>query len=316
MVPTILIFGEIIPKVTAYRRAKTFASIVAIPLSLFYRLLYPLQITLGKIMDFVVSAFQPSRPQTIVPPEERLRAVAELIEEEGIILPQQRDLIFRVVELGRKKVGEVMTPRMEIFSLSAELRLDRALRKLKGVHYSRIPLYEGDRENVVGILYVKDLLRALKEKGKAIPVRAIMRRPYFVPLTKNAAELLRDFRAKRLQMAIVVDEYGGLAGLVTMEDLLEELFGELRDEFDGREWLWEKIDEKNWLFSAKIPLEKFEGLLGVEIPEARQETLGGFLLDLFGRLPREGEKIEFQGIEFEVIRVERRAIRKIMVRRL
>jgi putative hemolysin len=229
-----------------------------------------------------------------------------ITEEEG------RELLQSVVDFTETIAREVMTPRLDIIAIRQDASLD-ALRELfREEQYSRIPVYRDNLDNVVGIVYVKDLV-ALPQTAEP-PLTTLMRAAYFVPESKRAAELLKEMQRRQLQMAIVVDEYGGTAGLVSVEDLLEEIVGEIRDEYDVESETVVDEGEGIFVFSGKVNVDEVRDRLGVEIEREGFETLGGYLLSYLGRMPYVGEKFDVDGLSVEVLEVERRRITKVRVR--
>jgi putative hemolysin len=232
--------------------------------------------------------------------------VTTITEEEG------RELLQSVVDFTETIAREVMTPRPDIIAIRQDASPDGLRELFREEQYSRIPVYRDNLDNIVGIVYVKDLV-ALPQNAEP-PLTTLMRAAYFVPESKRAAELLKEMQRRQQQMAIVVDEYGGTAGLVTVEDLLEEIVGEIRDEYDVESET--VVDEGNgaFVFSGKVNVDEVRDRLGVEIEREGFETLGGYLLSHLGRMPYVGERFDVDGLSVEVLEVERRRITKIRVR--
>lgn len=228
----------------------------------------------------------------------------------------ERKLLRSVVDFGDTLVREVMTPRPDIVAIKAE----QTVRDLKALvaqqEYSRIPVYRENLDNIVGLVVVKDLLQTEHWPSLDQPVESLMRQAMFVPDTKRVAGLLREFQQRRDQLAIVVDEYGGTAGLVTIEDLLEELVGEIRDEYDTEAEPIVRETEETFVFSAKVGIDDFAEALGVEIEGDGFETVGGWLLARVGRVPAVSERFEFDGLDIDVLEAERRRIHRVRVTRL
>jgi CBS domain containing-hemolysin-like protein len=242
-------------------------------------------------------------------------AVAQDAAEESVISDEEgRELLQSIVDFTETVVREVMTPRPDIIAIKVDATLD-ALRVLfREEQYSRIPVYRDNLDNIVGVVFVKDLV-ALPPTAEP-PITTLMRPPYLVPESKRVSELLKEMQRRQAQMAIVVDEYGGTAGLVTVEDLLEEIVGEIRDEYDVESET--VVDEGNGsvVFSGKVSVDEVRDRLGVAIEREGFETVGGFLLSHLGRMPYVGEQFEVDGLSVEVLEVERRRITKVRVRRV
>jgi CBS domain containing-hemolysin-like protein len=234
-------------------------------------------------------------------------------EPTPVIDREERRLLRSVVEFGETLVREVMTPRPDIVALKGDATLDELRALFREQEYSRFPVYRENLDNIVGVIVVKDLIRLGGTGGAQRPISALMRPAYFVPETKLVAELLKEFQSRQVQLAIVVDEYGGTAGLVTMEDLLEEIVGEIRDEYDVE--FEPVIDEGNgaFVFSAKLNIDEVADRLGVRIEPEGFETVGGFVLTHVGRVPAVGERFEIGELVVEVMDAERRRIHKVRV---
>ncbi len=234
---------------------------------------------------------------------------AEEIEED------ERDLIHSIFEFGDTVVREVMVPRTDMVAVPTDCRLKDALETITSAGYSRIPIYEGDTDNIVGVLYAKDLLKRVADLDAGTPVASLGRAPLFVPEQKKVADLLREMQQQRIHMAIVVDEYGGTAGLVTIEDLIEEIVGEIVDEYDVEEPLVEPLDDGAIRVSARLPIDEVNELLGVDLPHEEWDTVGGLVFGLVGRVPTPGEKVSYDSLEFTTERVAGRRIQKVVIRK-
>jgi CBS domain containing-hemolysin-like protein len=222
-------------------------------------------------------------------------------------------LLRSVVDFGDTLVREVMTPRPDIVAIRADATLDELRQLVREQEYSRLPVYTDNLDNIVGLVVVKDLIQS--EPSGANLVSAIMRPAAFVPETKRVVELLREFRKGRFQLAMVVDEYGGTAGLVTVEDVVEELVGEIRDEYDSEADPVVREADDVYVFSGKVAIGELADRLGVEIDDGGFETVGGFVLSRAGRVPLVGERFETDGLGVEVLEAERRRIHKVRIRR-
>jgi magnesium and cobalt exporter, CNNM family len=224
-------------------------------------------------------------------------------------------LLRSVVDFGETLVREVMTPRPDIVAIQATATLDDLRRLVREQEYSRLPVYAENLDNIVGLIVVKDLIQTAAEPDGSRPVSEIMRPAAFVPETKRVVDLLREFQQGRFQLAMVVDEYGGTAGIVTVEDVVEELVGEIRDEYDSEAEPIVQEDDGTFVFSAKVGIGEMTERLGVEIEEGDFETVGGFVLARVGRVPAVGERFEIDGLDVEILEAERRRIHKVRIRR-
>jgi len=225
-------------------------------------------------------------------------------------------LLRSVVDFGNTLVREVMTPRPDIVAIRADASIDALRALVAEQEYSRLPVYAENLDNIVGLVVVKDLIQMTDAASGAQPVTSIMRPASFVPETKRVADLLREFQQSRAQVAVAVDEHGGTAGLVTIEDVVEELVGEIRDEYDSEVEPIVQEDEATFTFSAKVDIDDATDRLGLEIDEGGFETVGGYVLSRVGRVPAVGERFEFDGLEVKILEAERRRIHKVRVRRL
>jgi putative hemolysin len=228
----------------------------------------------------------------------------------------ERRLLRSVVDFGETLVREVMTPRPDIVAIHASATVDDLRRLVQEQEYSRLPVYTDNLDNIVGLIVVKDLIQMMQVPSGSHNVSELMRPAAFVPETKRVADLLREFQQRRFQLAIVVDEYGGTAGLVTVEDVVEELVGEIRDEYDSEAEPIVREADDTFVFSAKVASSDMVDRLHVEIEEGGFETVGGYVLARVGRVPAAGERFTFDGLEIEVLEAERRRIHKVRIRRL
>jgi CBS domain containing-hemolysin-like protein len=222
-------------------------------------------------------------------------------------------MIHKVFELEDTLVRTVMVPRTDTFCLDVETPAAEILPALREHLHSRVPVYEGSIDVIVGLLYTKDLLPYVEGLPAGFDLRAHLHPPYFVPESKRADSLLQEFQAKRLHMAIVVDEYGGTAGLVSLEDLLEELVGEIADEYDEPERLIHRVDATTYRVAGKLPIEQLNAVTGLKISNEGYDTVGGWVLDLFGRVPRRAERFETPELWLTVEKVERTRILEVLV---
>ncbi|MCZ6602870.1 MAG: hemolysin family protein, partial [Planctomycetota bacterium] len=246
--------------------------------------------------------------------EEGLRTAAVEAERKGVLAKEDRAMIEKIMEFRDVQVIEVMTPRTELFSIEVETPMLETLKIAKRTSHSRIPVYSGNRDTIVGVLYLKDLLRQL-DNGKvtSVTLREIMRKPLFIPETKFVSDLLREFQASKIHMAIVVDEYGGTSGIVTIEDLIEEIVGEIQDEYDADEEVpLKRIADDTVDVDAKFHIDELNRELGLDIPEGDGfETLGGFVFSHLGKIPRVGDNFHHGAVEFTILDADERRINRL-----
>ena len=309
----LLFCGQLAPKSIAVRYPERLSLFVAWPLQAFAYAITPLRGGLRKLFDAVMGR-RAERPISLISGEE-FKTLVELSEDEGIIDEEERDLIQRVFEFGDQRVSQIMTPRTDIFAFEVNEALSAVLPKIKEARFSRIPVYEGTIDQIIGILYAKDLLPYSRHPEPEGKLRDLLHPVFFVPESKRIDELLREFQRNKVHMAIVVDEYGGVSGLVTMEDALEQLVGEIVDEFDTEEVLCQQLDTQTFLVSAKLPLDDFNEKLGVTIPRENVDTIGGYVFHLFGKLPKRGEAVTAHGLTFTVEHIKGTRILEIRVHR-
>ena len=316
MTIAIFIFGELVPRTFAVQRMDSAALTSARPVFLLARLVHPL----SKVLLLVSNAAMVLLPGRGLPKgpfvtEDEIRHLVDVAEEEEEIEEEERELIHSIFEFGDTVVREVMVPRPDMVTIKAEATMAEALDTITAGGYSRIPVFEGDTDNIVGVLYAKDLLKQTQTTKKVGKVAALARAPLFVPELKKVSELMREMQQARVHMAIVVDEYGGTAGLVTIEDLLEEIVGEIVDEYDQEEPLVEPIDEQTIRVDAKMQIDEVNELLEVDLPHEEWDTVGGLVFGLTGRVPNEGEVVRYDGLEFRTERVTGRRIQKVVITR-
>jgi CBS domain containing-hemolysin-like protein len=248
--------------------------------------------------------------------EDGLRFLLSVSEEETVIEDEEKEMIASVFQLGDTLVREVMVPRIDVAAVPGDLPMLEALDLILKAGHSRIPVYEDTIDNIIGILYAKDLLRYLRDGRTDVSLRRILRPAYFIPESKKVDDLLRELQQRKVHMAIVVDEYGGTAGVVTIEDLLEEIVGEIQDEYDAEEPTVETLSENEYLFDARVNLDEVSELTGVELVSEGSDTLGGFIYGQLGKVPAVGDTIELDNVRIEVLSVAGRRIKQVSLSRL
>lgn len=309
----IVFFGEVIPKVYATQNNLKFARHTSLILLFFNTLLKPLSVFLMAISN-VVETLLKKKGYDISMKE--LSDALEITTDEETS-EEEKDIIRGIMTFGTISARQVMRSRVDITSVDIEIKFDELLKIVNASGYSRIPAYRESIDNIEGILYIKDLLPHL-DKGEKFQWQKLLRPGYFVPENKKIDTLLRDFQEKRVHMAIVVDEYGGTSGLITLEDVIEEIVGEIKDEFDEDEIAHRKLDERTYIFEGKTSLNDFCKVVGedpavFEDVKGESESLGGLILELYSKLPQAGEKIVFSKYVFTVAAVDKRRIKKVRV---
>jgi CBS domain containing-hemolysin-like protein len=306
----ILIFGEVFPKSVAARNATLIARIVIVPIDWLSKLLYPVVLALNLIPNMMARIQR--KPKLT---EAELLSIVEAGEEAGQIKEEEKELIHNIFELDDTSASEIMTPRADMFVVDANEPLEPPEIFKSG--FTRIPVIDGDIDHIIGILNIKDLLRHSSAGGSPADVRKIMREPYFVPEHKKLNNLLKGFKKRKQHMAIVVDEHGGVSGLITLEDALEEIVGEIIDETDMFEPPIVRVSANEWRVMGKAEIEEVNDALLMKIPDTGEyDTFSGYILNLIGRIPREGEQIATGAFTVVVKEREGNRIVEYLVRRM
>jgi putative hemolysin len=249
--------------------------------------------------------------------EADLMKLVEAGQEDGVIEQEERRMIVSIFRLGDTLAREIMVPRIDIVALEVNTPLKEAVDTLIRFGHSRIPVFQETIDNILGLLYAKDLLRVWQEGSKVTPLQELLRPAYFVPEAKKVDELLAELQAQRIHMAIVVDEYGGVAGLVTLEDIVEEIVGEIQDEYDqAEEMVYQPISEEEYLFLGRVDLDDFNEIVGSQFPKEEADTLAGLIYNRIGRVPSSGESLQVDDWLLTVEQVSGRRIRKVRVKHL
>ncbi|MFH1079838.1 MAG: hemolysin family protein [Pseudomonadota bacterium] len=316
MTPVLLIFGEALPKTFAVTHPMRLSAFLS-PLLIFAsRIVRPVEWLLEMGSGFLVRLFsrdQTSRRHVLM--EDEFRTLIDVGEKEGALESAQRDLIHKVFDLGDTTVAEIMIPRVDMFCLPASMQLTDIEREIIKARHDRIPIYGSDRDEIVGILYARDLLERIAGRQAPVSIAKISRKPFFVPEVKTAIMMLRDFQAMRIQMAIVVDEYGGVSGLVTLEDILNHLYEDIYDAPGARDPLWQRLDDRTILASGQMSMEELQDIVPLTTPEEDFETVGGFVFHLFGKLPVQGESVTYDHHTFRVEQMGKARILNVRIER-
>jgi len=301
-----VLFSEALPKALALRNPSRAAALLAVPMALLVRLLWPLIAIISVFTNPLISRLSGQRSaQLPLVTEEELRLLVNVGEEEGLIEPDEREMIEGIFSFGDTVVREVMVPRVDIVALDQEASLQQALETVIAHGHSRIPVYDETIDNIVGILYAKDLLPGLRAGQAGMSLAGLLRPPHFVPETMKVDSLLKDLQARKVHLAMVVDEYGGTAGLATIEDLLEEIVGEIQDEYDVEEPSVSFVAEGELLADARVLLDDLNDLTGLHLEAQESDRLGGLVFERLGRVPRVGDEVQLaDGVTITVLSIE------------
>jgi putative hemolysin len=311
-----VVIGELVPKAVALRYSDRVALGVSTAVRGFFVLAYPLIWILQRSTELILRALRLETPgdEREALSEAELRMLLGRATEYGAIEREEQEMLYKVFDFADKEVADVMVPRPEVVALSVDLPTEESLAAVIESPYTRYPVYRETLDDIVGILHVRDLFSALNDQGFAnVKIEDLLRTAYIVPETKDLAALLADFRRTNFHMAVVVDEYGTMAGLVTLEDLLEEIVGEIEDEFDLPDESVEHVDEKTVRIDGTFPIDDFNERFGIELPIEDYHTVAGFVFGLLGRAAEEGDEVEYNGLRFRVLETEGSRIEKLEV---
>lgn len=307
----VLVFGEITPKSYAIQNAEKISLRIARIMSFLVRTLYPIVRVLTAITKPIITRLGGEMHLTPYITEEEIKMLVEVGEKEGVIEKGEKEMIHGIFKFGDMEAKEVMVPRIDMKCLSVGDTVEKAVDYVLKTGYSRFPVYEKNVDNIVGILYSKDLFgRPPREQ-----IKSLLRPAYYIPESKKLDEILREMQEKKTQMAIVVDEYGGTLGLVTLEDILEEIVGEIMDEYDKEEPRVQVIEDGVAVVDAKADIEELNEILDIDLPEEDFETVGGLIFNVLGRIPKPGDRVKINGNLMEVKTMRGRRISKIKVTR-
>jgi CBS domain containing-hemolysin-like protein len=316
MTTLILIFGEITPKTYSSHYPEKVAMKLGKPLEILSVVLYPVLKILTTITNFIIKLFggDIKGTKTLVS-EEEIKTLVDVGEEAGIIERDEREMINSIFEIGDIEVTEVMIPRIDMIYLEEESTLEETLSVVMKYGYSRIPVIKDTIDNVVGILYAKDLLIYSKKNSSNFDILKLIRGAYYVPESKKVSDLLKEMQKEKVHIAIILDEYGGTLGLVTIEDILEEIVGDILDEYDNEIEFIEHLGENSLIVNAKASIEQINEILAVNLPEEEYESIGGFVFNLLGRVPVKGDEIELGDIKIKVLNVQNRRIKQLEIKK-
>ena len=308
----ILLFGEVLPKIYASRNNVKFAAFVAFPISVLDKILSPISLPMRSLTLWIQQKLGKQKNNFSV---DQLSQALELTSTEDTTSEEQK-ILEGIVSFGNTDTKQVMSPRIDIFALEIEETFEEIYPKIVQKGYSRIPVYKDNIDTIVGVLFVKDLIPFIHDSQ--LNWKTLLRDPFFVPENKKLDNLLKDFQSMKSHLAIVVDEYGGTSGLVSLEDVIEEIVGDISDEFDDENLNYQKIDENNYLFEGKINLKDFYRIVDVneelfENQKGEAETLAGFILEILGNFPKKKQKINFENCIFTIEELDKKRIKQIKV---
>jgi putative hemolysin len=314
----VVFFAKLVPKGIVAKDPDRFALMVASPMQVVLKLLSPFSRLLSRSADLIAGPGPQGMSCTAVVTEEDIKAMINLGEERGSLKEEEKELLHKVFEFGDTLASEAMRPRTDIVSVPSNVTLQEVLALVSEFGYSRYPVIEDTVDTVIGILYIKDILVAMAagEVKREDDIQRFIRPAYFIPENKRVSELLSEMQRDRFQIAIVIDEYGGTSGLVTLEDLIEEIVGSIHDELETQEKDVQIVDEKNFVISGQSALDEVNELLDTSLHSNDFNTLGGFVFGLFGRMPKVGEQLKYKNLKLEILELEGRKISKIKITKL
>jgi putative hemolysin len=308
--------GELVPKAFALQRAEAIAVVLALPLDLLGRLLHPVVWVLQSTADALLRLVrvEPAPAGIVTYTREDIRQSVAAAEDVGEFQQAEEEMLYKVFDFAGKEVHEVMVPRPEVVAISVDLPPEECLAAVIDSPYTRYPAYKDSLDEIVGILHVRDLFSALNDRGIAqVVIADLLRAPYVVPETKDLGALLGDFRRSKQHMAIVVDEYGAMEGIVTLEDVLEEIVGDIEDEFDLPDESVERVDERTIRVDGTFPIDDFNEQFGVQLPQEDYHTVAGYVFGALGRAAEEGDEVSHDGLLFRVLEMEGSRIQRLEI---
>ncbi len=312
----LLLVGEAIPKTFGVTYPMQISTIVSAPLMAISRLEYPIVASLEKISGLFLNRYGEDKSiESEVLMEEEFKTLVDAGSLEGVVNEAQKELITKIFELGDRPVTDIMAPRVDMFCLPLDMPVEEMLQSIAAARQERVPVYSEDKDDIIGILFARDLLNNVWRGKTQESIQNLLVKPYFVPEQKTINGLLHDFQKNFLQIAVVVDEYGGVSGMITLEHILEHLFEETNGDDESVCEGCEKIDEQTVIVPGNIPVEQCNKLLEAELPEDEFDTIGGFVLHLFGKMPEKGAEVRSDGYVFSVHDVGKTRILKVKITR-
>ena len=311
-----VVVGELVPKGISLGHSERTALLVAPPVRLFFFVFKPLIWFLQKSSDVTLRllGLEPPGADGAAYSEAELKLLLERSTVEGELEEEEQEMLYKVFDFADKEAADVMVPRPEVVVVAADMPPEECLSKVLDSPYTRFPVYRETPEHIVGVLHLRDLLNAMNDRGIAgVQIEEILRPPYIVPETKDIAALLTEFRRTNQHMAIVVDEYGDMEGIVTLEDVIEEIVGEIEDEFDLPDESVERLDDGRIRIEGTFPIDDFNEEFGTELPIEDYHTMGGYVFGLLGRAPEQGDQIEEDGLRLTVVDLEGTRIERLEV---
>ncbi len=311
---SILIFGEVIPKHLARSQGENLIGSTLWITNAVYYLLFPLVEFLTRISDFITNKISQGKPSfEIESSEKEVQFLIDYIDEKGLMEPDKIEMLQNVFRLGRKQVREIMVPEIDIITVDANTSLDESLKIFSKYQYSRMPVYEENVDNIIGIVYQKDLFLLFQQKPDKKIIRDLIRPIMFVPESLRVNQLLRQFRQQHMHMGIVLNEHGGISGLVTLEDVLEEIVGEIADEYESISKKVILLKENEWLVDASISLEELEEILNITFGTHDVITLGGFLTEQLQYLPKKGDRVYYKHFCFQIQKSSPKRVLQVLI---
>ncbi|GAA0727363.1 hemolysin family protein [Clostridium malenominatum] len=312
-----LVFGELFPKRVALQRSEAIAMFSVKPILYVSKITVPFVKLLSASTNILIRLFGfDGEGLDEKVSKEEIKSLVEAGQEHGVINETEKEMINSIFEFDDKLADEVMTPRTEVYLINIDTPINEFLDELLEEKYSRVPVFEGDSDNIIGILYMKDFFIEARKRGfENVDIRSILRPAYFVPETKNIDELFKELQASKKHMAVLIDEYGGFSGIVSIEDLIEEVMGNIEDEYDDDEPEIKKVDNNTFIVNGLLGIDELNDKLHINLSSQEHDTVSGFLVDLMGRIPENGEQdiIEHDNIVFKIEEVKEKRINKLKI---
>lgn len=314
----LVVFGQYIPHKVAIQHAEGIANRTGKILAVVSTILSPITLTLMFVANIFLRIFrQKTQVEEEIFSEEEVMSMIQAGKESGVIKEEGSKMINSIFAFDDKLAYEIMTPRTDVFSIDIEDPVEDYIDELMKLRHSRIPVCKGDNDNIIGILHIKDyLIKARETKFENVDIESILRKAYFVPDTKNIDSLFVELQKSKQQIAILIDEYGGFSGIVTVEDIIEQIMGNIDDEYDEEEEIIDKVDDNLYLVDGDVSIDDLDEELGIELISDSSETIGGFIIDILGEIPDEsdiGRVVEFEDYKFKIMSVEERRIKRVKV---
>lgn len=312
LTPILLIFSEVCPKTLAAQYPERFSLIILRPMRVVLVVLAPVIKVVAGLSRALTSFLRKHQPEGLDVTEDGIKALIEAGEESGVVAAEQKRMLHGVFELSATRVRDVMIPRTEVVGIDEKMSFDEVFNAVKQAPQSRFPVYQDNLDNIVGVLHSKNILDYI-QRPEEFSFKAVCRKPYYVPESKRIGVLLQSFLKKNEHFAIVVDEYGGMEGIITLEDVVEEVVGDIYDEYDIAEIELKEISTGHYLIDAAMPLREVNRRLGLQLPEDQVTTLAGYVYQLSGKIPSEGDAFQEGGTCFRVLRMDERRIEEVEI---